>query len=577
MANPDAEDRSGVVGVPRETVYTGADALTDALLHLGVEYVFVNLGTDHPALVESWARRAREGEPLPRIITSPHETVALAAAMGYADVSGRMQAVVVHVDVGTQNLGGMVHNAARGRVPVLIIAGASSVTLHGEMAGSRSDFIQFVQDVYDQRGIVREYVKWSYEAKTGRVLGMLAGRAAQMANADPKGPVYLVAAREMLEEPADRAWSTASWARVEPAGLAPEAVRRIGDALLRARRPLVVTSYLGRQPAAVEALVRLSERLGLGVVQPQRRFLNFPDHHPHHLGYEAAALVRQADLVLVLDCDLPWVPMDAQPAPGASVFYLDVDPIKEAFPLWHLPIDAAYRVDTGVALEQLEAYLAGRTVDGERLEERRRWIAAEYDRIHVPPPADPIGPEGAIRPDFVTAEVNALLDPDDIVVNEMAPIQHLQRTRPGTYFSSGGSSLGWGGGAALGAKLAAPDRTVVHLSGDGAFIFGIPTAVYWMAKRYQAPFLTVVYDNGGWNAVRRSTLRQHPTGVAAATREFFHRFADPPQYHEIARAAGGALAIRVERPEALRDALKRGLEAVRSGTSAVVNVRVEAP
>ncbi|MCL6593467.1 MAG: thiamine pyrophosphate-requiring protein, partial [Alicyclobacillus sp.] len=531
-----------------------ADLCTEALLQAGVEYLFVNLGTDHPGFIESWAQREAAGQPLPQIIISPHETVGLAAALGYAQVSGRMQAVLVHVDVGTQNLGGMIHNAARGRVPVLVLAGASSVTLEGELPASRTDYIQYIQDVFDQQGIVRGYVKWSYEAKTGQNLPTLVYRAAQVAQSAPQGPVYLVVAREHLEEsiPADRV-QFRKWPVVGGSALPPEAVETLLDTLLQAQRPVILTTYFGRRPQAVATLVQLSERLAVPVVEVNRSVVNFPTHHPHHLGFEAARWVRQADVVVVLDCDVPWLPTTVQPAPHAKVWCLDVDPVKDSIPLWHIPADAAYRVDSAVALQQLLTTLNARpALTGEaadRLEQRRRWVAEQRAAMLAAWAADPaLHPEKeVITPEFLTSCVSEVIGEDSIVMNEtcsrnlLATQKYLQRTRPGTLFTSGGSSLGWGGGAALGAKLARPHQTVVHLTGDGAFVFGCPTAVYWMARRYQAPFLTVIYDNGGWDAPKKATLRVHPQGVSAQTDRFWTRFDLPPDYPGVAEAAGGDL------------------------------------
>jgi acetolactate synthase-1/2/3 large subunit len=131
---------------------TAADAMMEALYNAGVSYIFANLGSDHPAIIESWAKSSVLNRPKPEIIICPHEMVAMSAAHGFAQVTGKAQAVFVHVDVGTSNLGGSVHNAARGRIPALIFAGASPFTMEGEEKGSRNEFIHFIQDVYDQRG-----------------------------------------------------------------------------------------------------------------------------------------------------------------------------------------------------------------------------------------------------------------------------------------------------------------------------------------------------------------------------------------------------------------------------------------
>ena len=128
---------------------------------------------------------------IPRLIVCPHETVALSAAHAYAMVTGEPQAVIVHVDSGTQNISGGVNNAMRGRAPVLIFAGTAPYTLRVSCPASRTEFIQWIQDVRDQRGILRNYVKYDNEIRTGRNVKQLVHRALQIARSEPAGPVYL--------------------------------------------------------------------------------------------------------------------------------------------------------------------------------------------------------------------------------------------------------------------------------------------------------------------------------------------------------------------------------------------------
>src|SRR5262249_8066815 len=181
-------------------MYTAGTALIEALYEAGVSYIFANFGSAHPGIVESLAEAKATGRPAPSLVTCPNEMVALSAAHGFAQVTGRAQAVLVHVECGTQALAGALHNAAKGRIPVLIFAGASPFTQEGEMRGSRNEFIQWIQDVFDQRGLVRGYVKYDNEIRTGRNIKQLVYRAMQFAHSDPKGPVYLMAAREVMEE-----------------------------------------------------------------------------------------------------------------------------------------------------------------------------------------------------------------------------------------------------------------------------------------------------------------------------------------------------------------------------------------
>jgi acetolactate synthase-1/2/3 large subunit len=170
------------------------------------------------------------------------------------------------------------------------------------------------------------------------------------------------------------------------------------------------------------------------------------------------------------------------------------------------------------------------------------------------------------------------IDDDTIVLNEgitsyPAVSNHMAMTRPGSIFASGGGSLGWNGGAAFGAKLAAPDKTVVALTGDGSYMFSIPASVHWMAAKYGAPFLQVVYNNRGWKAPRFSTLGVHPDGYASRANDLDLSFDPPPDYAGIAKAAGGAHARKVERPEELEEAVAEAFRIVREGKrSAVLDV-----
>src|SRR5580704_14116707 len=253
-------------------MYTTSSAMLSALREAGVQYLFVNLGSDHSAFMEAYAiARAsqQDGEfPYPDVITCPNEMVALSAAHGHAAVSGQAQAVLVHVECGTQALAGAVHNAAKGRIPVLIMAGMSPATQEGEARGSRNEFIHWIQDVFDQRGLVRGYMRYDNEIRLGANAKQIVHRALQFAHSEPKGPVYLTAAREVLEseiEPVriDRA----EWPAIAAGALTMSDAALVAEQLAGARRPLIVTSYVGRNPHAVAELVRLCGRLGIGVLE----------------------------------------------------------------------------------------------------------------------------------------------------------------------------------------------------------------------------------------------------------------------------------------------------------------------
>ncbi|PXY23673.1 acetolactate synthase [Prauserella coralliicola] len=566
--------------------YSTSRAFLEALHEGGVRYVFANLGSDHPGLVEAYARARADGTlgELPELVICPHESVAMSAAQGYAQVTGVPQAVVVHVECGTQNIGGMLHNAAKGRVGVLLYAGASPFTQEGELPGSRNEFIQWIQDVHDQRGIVRGYTKYDNEIRTGHNVKQLVHRALQLARSEPAGPVYLVGPREVMESPApEQHADPASFGPIAPSALAPEVVERIGDALARARNPVAVTSYLGRDPEAVRGLVELCETLALPVLESVPMHVNFPGDHPLHWGYQwneqrDNPLLAAADVVLVLGSDVPWIPVKNRPSRDARLFVVDVDPLKEQMPLWHVPAECFARADLRTAVTQLTGYVRGR-VDADVVADRAARAAAEHHR-QVRSQVEREQPDGeVITPEYLVACVREAIDDDTIVLTEAItnyPVvsEHLRRSRPGSLIGSGGGSLGWSAGAAIGVKLAAPERTVVSLIGDGSYLFGVPSSAQWVARRYGTPSLTVIFDNRGWKAPKMSTLGVYPDGVAAQRSDFPVGFEPEADLPGIAEAAGGAWGRTVRAASELKGVLAEALGVVRSGRSAVVSVHV---
>lgn len=566
-------------------LYTAGSALLDGLQELGVEYIFANFGSDHPAIVEALAVARASGAALPHVVTCPNEMVGLSAAHGFAASTGRPQAVLVHVECGTQALAGAVHNAAKGRIPVFIFAGASPITQDGEAKGSRNEFIQWIQDVHDQRGIVRGYMRYEGEIRTAAAVRPLVARAFQFACSDPKGPVYLMGAREVLEAEAPRgALAPQDWKPVSPGAMSPKDVAEVAQALAGARAPLVVTSFVGRNPAAVEELVTFCETLGAGVLESVPSYVNFPHDHPLYQGNQWNEAHRNralsdADVILVIDSDVPWIPSVNRPETDAAIFHIDVDPLKLQMPLWYIPAKGRYAADAATALGQLNARLDGMTLDG-AVVERRRSHWAQLHELRKARLANKERPGAALTAELLTAALRRRLTHDTLIVNEgvsnyQTIFDHLGISTPGTMFASGGGSLGWHGGAAIGVKLAHPDKTVLALTGDGSYMFSTPSSVHWMSRRYEAPFLTVIYNNGGWKSPKLSTLAVHPQGFASQAADLDMSFHPQSDYGGIAAAAGGAYAEIVDRLADLEAALDRAFHAVNvERRSAVIDVRL---
>jgi acetolactate synthase-1/2/3 large subunit len=558
----------------RATVESTADAYLELLAARGVEYFFANAGTDFAPLIEAYSRRSAQGQASPRPITVPHEVPAVAMAHGYTMVTGRAQVVMVHVIVGAGNAAGGVINAARSNVPMLFSAGRNPIPEAGD-AGSRDRPIHWAQEAFDQAGMLREFVKWDYELKRFDQLETVVDRALTVAQAEPRGPVYLTLPREVLAERHDAIEYSDPARAVVPAATLPDpaAVDEVAAMLAGARNPIVITKAAGRDAAAVPALVRLAETLGAPVFDQFHTYVNFPQDHPLHGGFDAAPHLEEADVILVVESDVPWFPQLKRPRPETRVIHLGVDPLFSRYPVRGFPADAALAGAPRLALAALADAVA-RRVDAAAVAERRaRWTAAGARRRDAAAAKGRAAAKDApLDMLWVSRAIGDVLDDRTIVVNEYdLDATQCTFTRPGTYFAappSGG--LGWGLGAALGAKLASPDRDVICCVGDGAYIFGSPTASHFVSRAYDLPVLFVVFNNRTWNAVKRAVQTYARDGWAVRTDAMPLTALEPaPDYEMLCRASGGH-GEKVEDPAALPDALRRGLRITREEKRQVV-------
>ncbi len=543
-----------------------------------VDYLFANAGTDFPSLIEAVARAETTNAAAPKAIAVPHENLAVAMALGHTMVSGRAQAVMVHVGVGTANAICGLLNASRERLPLLLAAGRTPL-LEAGAEGARSRYIHWAQEMYDQAGMLREAVKWDYELGRPEQLETVLDRAFAIATSEPRGPVYLSLPREVLAAPAA---ATATTATTLPAAQAPAATASAIDAaaaiLAEAQRPLIVTASAGRDPAAVEHLARLAERFALPVVSFFPRQLCLPSDHPMHLGYEPGPLLAEADAVLVLECDVPWIPSLQGPPQGARVIQLGVDPLFADYPLRGFPAELAITAQPAAALEALGEALAARLVGaGEAVAERRQRLAQARQELEAGwlETRERLAGATPIHPVWLSHCLDQVIDDEAIVVNEMAlALAHITRRRPGSYFGpSPAGGLGWGLGAALGAKLAAPERFVVAAVGDGSYMFGNPTPAHFVSRAHDLPVLFIVANNSGWGAVSAATRAMYPDGEALKRNRMPLATLEPTVAFEHVVEASGGWGERVEDPAALPEALQRAVRVVREeGRQALLNV-----
>jgi len=338
----------------------------------------------------------------------------------------------------------------------------------------------------------------------------------------------------------------------------------------------MVAAASGADADTVEPLARLCERHAIGYAQELARYLNVPADHPHHLGYQLAPLFSEADALCFLECEVPWMPSHGEPRRDAFVAQCGVDPAFSRYATRSQRADLSITATSAALIADLDAALEARAsrVDPERrarLVERSKALRRERALAREAEAAK----TGAISRDFVSAALGELLSPDTVVFNEywVSPAA-LARTLPRTYFfipPAGG--LGWGVPAALGAKQAAPEKTVVACVGDGSYLFANPAACHHASARHGLPILTVVFNNARWGAVDGAANSLFPQGHWRTGRgPSLSDLAPMPALERYAEASGG-YGERVARRDELLPALRRALHAVEvDGRQALLNV-----
>jgi acetolactate synthase-1/2/3 large subunit len=566
----------------RATVESTADAYLELLVARGVEYFFANAGTDFAPIIEAFSKRAAAGQPVPRPLTVPHEVPAVGMAHGYAMVTGRPQAVMVHVIVGAANAIGGIMNAARSNAPILFTAGRNPITESGH-AGSRDRSIHWAQESFDQGSLAREFVKWDYELRNFSQLETVVDRALAIAQAEPAGPVYLTLPREVLGERQETFEYSPTTRAPRPAETvaARAAVAKAAQILASAAHPLIITKAVGRDPIAIPAMVALAEALGAPVVEQFHTHLNFPQDHPLHAGFDATPYFGRADAIVVVESDVPWFPSGSHPRPETKIIHVAHDPLFSRYPVRGFEADVALAGQPRLTLHAL-ADAVKTMVEPALANDRRQRAEDEHQRLRGEWAArgQTAAKENPMEMAWVSKCVGDLVDDRTIVVNEY-DLDTTQAcfTVPGSYFaSSPAGGLGWGLGAALGAKLAAPDKTVIATLGDGAYMFGAPTAAHWVSRAYDLPILTVIFNNRAWNAVKRAVHSFAKGGWAARSGAMPLTELDPPPDYELVCRASGGWAEKVEDPKALPDMLQRALKVVRQEKrQALLNVIVKKP
>ncbi len=558
---------------------TAADALLMRLRQNGVEYLFANAGTDFAPIIESYAQGALRNSPMPVPLVIPHETAAVAMAHGYYLVTGKPQAVMVHVNVGLANSVMGLINAASERIPIFMMAGRTPLT-EFDRRGARMAPIHYGQEMRDQSAMVREVTKWDYELRYPDQVIPLVDRGLAIAMTEPRGPVFLALPREPLAETlsAHGAPEIPTQSVPTPAQPDPTAVATAAEWLADARNPLIIAQRSDPEGRLGEVLSDLARCAAAPVVESHVLRNIMPTSDPMQGGYDVAPWIEKADAVLVIHSQVPWIQRNHRLAENARVIHVGPDPLFREMPMRSFRNDLAITGDPAATVAAIATALGK---PGAQQQAR----CEEIIRLNATRRADAMqraeaGGGSPMTPAFVSQCLSEVLGDDGVVFSELGVnAAFMSLNGPNRFFSapmSGG--LGWGMPAALGASLANRERLTVACIGDGSYMFANPVACHQVAEALDLPILTVIMNNGIWNAVRRAARNVYPDGRSPRMNTLPITSLEPlPDFQKIAEASR-AHAERVEKGIDLPAALDRAIEVIRKERrQALIEVRVTVP
>ncbi len=561
----------------------GSDLIVDVLRALGIEYAALNPGATFRGLHDSLVNYG--GNERPGIIQCCHEEIAVAVAHGYAKVAGKPMAAIVHNVVGLQHASMAIFNAWCDRVPMLVLGGAGPMAIE-----KRRPWIDWIHTALVQGQAVRDYVKWDDQPASLASIPEAMIRGYRIATTEPKGPVYVCFDAQLQEMPLSEQLPVPNVARYAPPSAVQADARALDEAaalLCEAERPVIIAEYVGRNAAAVEALVRLAECLAAPVIDLYRhgRF-NFPNTHPLDLTGAESELLASADVVLALDVqDLHGalarsdrLTRRSEPilAESAKVIHITLSDL--AVRSWVtsyqrlVPTDVPILADTAVALPALLARVDGLAADSPGRRARYERLSKKRDalRLEARTRCEQSWNDRPIAPSRLASEVWEVLRGEDWVLAN-GTLDGWARTlwewtRPDQYLGySGGAGLGYGAGASIGVALAhrGTGRVCVDLQPDGDLLY-TPSAI-WTAAHHRVPLLFVVCNNRSY-----FNDEDHQAVVARARKRPVEnrgvgiRIEGPAvDFAGLARAFGAHGEGPVEDPALIAPALRRALRVAR--------------
>lgn len=559
----------------------GGDAILHAFRSLGIDYVMASPGSEWGPFWEAMAQQQLSNEPGPTYLTCAHETLAVDMAIGYTSVTGRMQAVMLHTGVGLLQGSLGIEGALRGAIPMLVVSGESVSFGDDPDIDPGFQWQAILNQVGSPTRLIEPLVKWAHQTGSISTMYQQIVSAGELAQRTPKAPTYLSVPIEVMMQP----WSPPEKFRNPPAAptitATPSDISIVCEMLLAAENPAIITEESGRTAEGYAALIELAELLAIPVIEGRfAPYANFPKEHPLYLGAGRPPIVDEADLIVMIASRQPWYPLSNTPK-KARIVTIDETPFRDHVVYQPSSAERFLEGDVAANLALLVEALKAATIDRDAITSRR----AHWDEAAAVRHADATTlitdarTQSTISPALLAATLSEMAPAGTIFVDETithrpAIVRHLQTDGPTSYFRVHGG-LGQSMGVALGAKLAAPDQMVITTLGDGTFMYNPAIQALAFAHANKLAILTVVFNNHGYNAMRKDQEQYFPDGVAAQNDLWLGHAINEFDYAELAKPFG-AFGATVETPAELPDTIEAAFAAMAEGRSALLNVMLNA-
>lgn len=553
---------------------TGAYLLLQQLKAAGVKHIFYGNGTSSAAMLD-----AMVGDNDINLILGPEENIVTSMAGGYALASNQPTFVNVHGTVGTAHQMLNMFNAKKDGVPLVV----SSFTQTTEATGE--DGFESVDDLVE---ITKQFTRWSFEIPLASRVPELLRNAIRISTIPPGGPAYLSIPTNVAEATAKAEIAPKEFFTV-PVTTKPDPrlIEKAAQMLIEAKKPVMMVGMQVWRSDAYDDVVKLAEIVGMQVIQGLSPYTDFPTRHPLYIGQTDRTLgpfrsIRDADLMLSMgahalyqDTAQPPVPrswkvIEAAPVPNdiARQNPAEISIVANVRETAKALVEALSRSMSAANQQRAKDRIAESGAFNQKVREAREQLVADHLN------AEPIAWER------VAKEANLVLEKDAIINHEFNSA--MPRVMPWFDFGRGdkelygrtvGSGLGWSVGASVGIKMAKPDRQVVCLIGDGAFLMGQIEAL-WAARRFEAPVLYVVFNNRSFNDTRMRVMPMAPH-MQAAKLDLGSYLGNPDVSFEKAASAFDVKGATVTKPGQIADALKAGVKETKDGRPFVIDVVAE--